>query len=268
MGLTKTQEAQLRTGGLAGVEFYDILKAAGYEGKELTETLAGLSVETLATQSAEQKFNDAISSLKETLVDLVGTGVMDKLVNGLSALAETLASGGSLYTLNPLGESDLTKNLNKKNDEYIVKQDKAIEDKIAAGTELNDAEKKRAVIIERNNKLLSEKGGSMGSYKDVITFNREFGVDKFDESLAAEEAKEEERMKKDRSFAKGGIVPSGYPNDTYRARLSSGEAVVPLDAFYSKLDTRISAVEQGGNIYLETDKVGTAHNKSIFKLNK
>jgi len=29
-------------------------------------------------------------------------------------------------------------------------------------------------------------------------------------------------------FAEGGIVPGGYPNDTYLARLSSGEAVIPL----------------------------------------
>lgn len=30
-------------------------------------------------------------------------------------------------------------------------------------------------------------------------------------------------------LASGGIVPSGYPNDTFPARLSSGEAVIPLD---------------------------------------
>jgi hypothetical protein len=28
---------------------------------------------------------------------------------------------------------------------------------------------------------------------------------------------------------RGGIVPPGYPNDSYPARLSSGEAIVPLD---------------------------------------
>ena len=37
-------------------------------------------------------------------------------------------------------------------------------------------------------------------------------------------------------FAKGGIVPPGYPNDTYRARLSSGEAVVSVDKLYASLD--------------------------------
>ena len=41
-----------------------------------------------------------------------------------------------------------------------------------------------------------------------------------------------------------------------------------IDEGFSKLDILISAVEKGGNIYLETDKVGTAHNKSTFKLNK
>lgn len=37
-------------------------------------------------------------------------------------------------------------------------------------------------------------------------------------------------------MAKGGIVPPGYPNDTYRARLSSGEAVVSVDKLYASLD--------------------------------
>jgi len=38
-------------------------------------------------------------------------------------------------------------------------------------------------------------------------------------------------------LAQGGIVPSGYPNDTYLARLSSGEAVIPLNRLNSMLDT-------------------------------
>jgi len=30
-------------------------------------------------------------------------------------------------------------------------------------------------------------------------------------------------------FAKGGIVPEGYPNDSFPARLTSGEAIIPLN---------------------------------------
>jgi len=38
-------------------------------------------------------------------------------------------------------------------------------------------------------------------------------------------------------LAEGGIVPGGYPNDTYLARLSSGEAVIPLNRLNSMLDS-------------------------------
>jgi tape measure domain-containing protein len=37
-------------------------------------------------------------------------------------------------------------------------------------------------------------------------------------------------------LAEGGIVPSGFPNDTFPARLSSGEAVIPLNRLNSMLD--------------------------------
>ena len=66
-------------------------------------------------------------------------------------------------------------------------------------------------------------------------------------------------------MATGGIIPSGYSNDTFQARLSSGEAVIPLDNFYAKLDELINVVKQGGNVYLDSNKVGTAMGMSSFK---
>ena len=68
-------------------------------------------------------------------------------------------------------------------------------------------------------------------------------------------------------MATGGIIPTGYPNDTFPAKLSSGEAVIPLNEFYAKLDKLITAVENGGNVYFEADKVGTTNSKHTFKLN-
>lgn len=38
-------------------------------------------------------------------------------------------------------------------------------------------------------------------------------------------------------MAQGGIVPSGYPNDSYPAMLSSNEAVIPLDRLSSMMNT-------------------------------
>jgi len=68
-------------------------------------------------------------------------------------------------------------------------------------------------------------------------------------------------------MATGGIIPTGFPNDTFSAKLSSGEAVIPLNEFYAKLDKLIAAVENGGNVYFEADKVGTTNSKHTFKLN-
>lgn len=44
------------------------------------------------------------------------------------------------------------------------------------------------------------------------------------------------------------------------------EAVVPLNKFYAKFDELIGAVGKGGNVYLDSNKVGTAMNVSTFKL--
>ena len=70
---------------------------------------------------------------------------------------------------------------------------------------------------------------------------------------------------KEKAMASGGIVTG--PTRTLVGEAGT-EAVIPLDAFYAKLDTLIDAVKSGGNIYLESDKVGTSQNAHTFKLNR
>jgi len=55
-------------------------------------------------------------------------------------------------------------------------------------------------------------------------------------------------------MATGGIVPSGYPNDTFPAKLSSGEAVVSIDKLYAKFDELITATKAGGNVIMDGSK--------------
>jgi hypothetical protein len=64
-------------------------------------------------------------------------------------------------------------------------------------------------------------------------------------------------------FAKGGIV--NKPTQALIGEAGS-EAVIPLDKFYSKLDELINIIKQGGNVYLDGTKVGTAMAKGAFKL--
>lgn len=45
-------------------------------------------------------------------------------------------------------------------------------------------------------------------------------------------------------FAEGGIIPPGYPNDSFPARLTSGEAIIPLD----RIDRYLS--QPGGGVQL------------------
>jgi hypothetical protein len=64
-------------------------------------------------------------------------------------------------------------------------------------------------------------------------------------------------------MAIGGIV-----NRPTRAIVgeAGAEAVIPLKQFYEKLDQLIHAVKSGGNIYLDSTKVGTAMNVGTYKL--
>lgn len=55
--------------------------------------------------------------------------------------------------------------------------------------------------------------------------------------------------KKSAKMANGGVVPGGYPNDTYPALLTSGETVVPPN----KLDSVFAGRKNGGTIKLKVE---------------
>lgn len=67
----------------------------------------------------------------------------------------------------------------------------------------------------------------------------------------------------EKAMAIGGIV-----NKPTRALVGEAgpEAVVPLDKFYAKLDELIAVVKQGGNVYLDATKVGTAMTVGTYKV--
>jgi len=64
-------------------------------------------------------------------------------------------------------------------------------------------------------------------------------------------------------MAKGGIATKAT-----RAIIGEAgpEAVVPLTKFYEKMDELISVIKQGGNVYLDATKVGTAMNVGTYKV--
>lgn len=64
-------------------------------------------------------------------------------------------------------------------------------------------------------------------------------------------------------MAEGGIV-----NGPTKAVIGEAgpEAVIPLTKFYEKMDELISVIKQGGNVYLDGTKVGTAMNVSTYRV--
>ena len=67
----------------------------------------------------------------------------------------------------------------------------------------------------------------------------------------------------EKAMAIGGIV-----NKPTKALVGEAgpEAVIPLDKFYAKLDELIAVVKQGGDVYLDATKVGTAMAVSTYKV--
>jgi hypothetical protein len=67
-------------------------------------------------------------------------------------------------------------------------------------------------------------------------------------------------------MAQGGIVPPGYPNDSYPARLTSLEAVIPLN----KLSQLVPVNSLSGTVVFKVegrDLVGVLNNNDKFTRN-
>jgi len=65
-------------------------------------------------------------------------------------------------------------------------------------------------------------------------------------------------------FAEGGIVTKRVNNATIGE--AGPEAVIPLNEFYRKFDELIAAVKQGGDVYMDSTKVGTAMSVGTYKV--
>ena len=189
---------------------------------------------------AQEKFNLALEKVKEVFTDLVDGGTLDKLSNIAMAFSDTLASGGSVFSL--FGKSDLDKNIEKKEYESAQKTVKDLTDKRKEG-ELSDAEIKK--LVEAQNLISKPKVNRMG----MRLTNEEYeALDKADDFIIRP-------GQKPLKFRKDDIVIGG----TNLGGGGNGEVV-------SLLKELISAVTSGGDVYLDGTKVGTAMSVSTYKV--
>jgi hypothetical protein len=244
-------------GKLTGIQFYEALKTAGYEGQKLTEALAGLSQESLEAQSAQEKFDDALKSAKETFTRFVDGGSLDKFADFLSRFVQSVQTKGLASTLfgGLLSEKDILIS-QRQETEAALKNAKTDEEKTKLQEKLN----------EINSKLIEENKKSSQYIEEARK-----GTQGVSRRQAAEVS---DRINRGESgimyapmgpkFAEGGIVNKPVTNATIGE--AGPEAVIPLNQFYKKLDELIIAVKSGGNIYLDGTKVGTAMATNGFRV--
>jgi hypothetical protein len=212
-------------------EYYEILQKAGLSTEELTKTLGDQAFASLQAQSAQDKFNDSLEMAKQTFQKFVDGGSLDKLADFISGLVNR----GALATVTGAGAEEESGKSRLEKAGYTVEEGSGL-----FGTEAFKTTK----IFDKVGKEIDSAFGSEG-------------VAGLADIYAPKEIKK----------ADGGIV-----NPTVQKTSAGGENTKSLnqqtDDVNKNLTELIAVTKAGGNIYLETDKVGTAHNKSTFKLNK
>lgn len=200
--------------------------------------------------SAQEKFEQAVKRIKEVFTDLVDGGTLDKLVDYLERFVSSIESKGLTQTL--LFGADTGSEVSlRKSEEYTAKAAK--ETDATKKAELEAKAKEAAKQAFENLKKEGEEFKNKSWYEYAFMSN----ADIIEGATAA-------KISSLTPMARGGIVT----NPTKALVGEAGtEAVVPLNEFYAKLDKLTAAVERGGNVYLDLQKVGTTTDQSTYKLN-
>jgi len=201
-----------------------------YDAKELQSANKRLD--------AQQKFNLSMDKVKEVFTDLVDGGALNALSDAAASLADTIASGGSLFSL--FGKSDLTKTLEKKSLETAKQTQEELTKKQKAGEELTKGEIER---LKKAQERLKEEADK--KREDQIAEERASARTGYVREPISKEIKVNDFTI--RTHPKDELVMAGG------TKLGNNNQETNV-----LLKELINAVKQGGNVYLDGNKVGTA----------
>ena len=245
---------------------YDIFKKAGDEETALAYAKGELDEKALKVANerinAEERFQIQLNRAKETFASFVDSGMLQNLADIVEDLVDAV----------------------KGTDRYKTSIEQA---QLKTGYVSNEEESKRIEELSKQAEGPSKAIVALNAFQKFFTGGR-MGIDLSEEYANADAAKEELKQIRKKiestptagpsyggqggSFASGGIVPPGYPNDTYRARLSSNEAVIPLGQLMAKFDAMTTAIasnkQSTPNIYLENTRLNSATAMGSYELNK
>jgi len=216
--------------------------------------LDGKSLEMAEKQfDAQTRFNESIERVKEIFTGLVEGGAIDTLAKYFERIAFTLSKGGSLW--------DIIRG-NVATEGQVAASKASDLKKEAAGTtgaEQQDLLKRATEQsqIAFNERYKQAKEAFEGNPLSFIDYENTPAYKKWVAKAAAEGLE----MPK---LAAGGIVSSPT---TALIGESGPEAVIPLNELYAKFDELIAVAKSGGNIYIDSTKVGTALGLATFNSN-
>jgi hypothetical protein len=207
--------------------------------------LRGEDLKTAQMQvDAQEKFNMAIERIKELFSDLVNGGLIDKIIDGLDKFVGSLEAGKSIASIafsgTALDSEIATARLNEQ--ERLLTSEKDENKKKEIQAKINELTKE---------KLESEKLENIAKSKSIDVNAAVAGSNPLFTYLYKKIV-----GIKPIEMAEGGIVTKRINNATIGE--AGPEAVIPLNAFYNKLDELIVAVNKGGNVYMDSTKVGTS----------
>lgn len=223
--------------------YYEHLVKQGKE-KQINSVLDQLGeqatqAEMERTITVQDAFNAAMEKAKDQLSKFVGSGALDKLVDIITSLVNTVSKHGIGGLFSVTGKSEFGKELDKVKEERYTGVIKGYQEKL----------KNNATITQKEKEEYSQAKDNLSNLRDP---------EKAWRATSMTQTYEEMPM-----MATGGIV-----SKPTRALVGEAgrEAVIPLTEFYAKIDELIKVTKETKNIYLGTQKVNEALGLSLNAL--
>jgi len=222
-------------------------------GKALEEAEKSVSV--------QEKFNILLERAKEIFSDIFTGERLDKFANSIEAIIKALESGRSIFGIATGGIDAEMRQVEFEQSEYKKAQDKGYKSSKEEFLKTDDYKKIKKEKFDKEETKINKVDPTGGASQFSFAPNpAATGMIQWQQNNLEEE-----------KLADGGIVTR--PTRALIGEAGQSEAVVPLNEFYAKIDQLIQvqqnvllATKEGKNIYLDSNKVGTAQNMATTKI--
>jgi hypothetical protein len=224
---------RIKAGTATAGDYFKVLKDSESileaKGQSLIQILGDESLASLQAQDAQSKFNDALEKAKEIFSTLVGSGILDKLANSITDIVIGLSQGKGIISqlFNPFGgEINETDRIN-----YEKSQ---LEKKYSSTTDVNEQ------------KQIKEQIKSLEKQAEIQP-----QIEELNSKIATRQEQIKGIQEDDERFF--GLIPDFIKNNQIQRAESEIQDFKKQTMLLEKL---ISAVEKGGNVYMDGALVG------------